>query len=131
MITMCLLEGLTCCNQADGAKEQFKEVQTLVNDGILYLENGDLKLPVNGDTFLTVILSNTSTRMFAQNIVKLSDVIFRHHKVSDDKRGRFKEYPVTMYQEIMTKLRKRSNMSTHEINSLQKKLVYGMKIGFV
>ena len=119
---MCLLEGLAHRNAGVGAKEYFKEVEVSVNNGILHVENGNWKLPVNGDTLSTVSLSNTSVRTFAQNIGKLFDIIFRHHELNDDRRGRFEECVVTMYQKIMTKLRKRSDMSVPEINTLQKEI---------
>ena len=86
---------------------------------------------MNGDTFSTISLLKTSSRMFAQSIDKLFDVIFRHHRSSDNRRGRFEECVVTMYQQIMTKLRKSSNISVPEINTLQKKSMFGMKIGLV
>ena len=122
LITMCLLEGLAHRNAGVGAKEYFKEVEEAVNNGVLHVENGNWKLPVNGDTLSTVSLSNTSARMFALNIGKLFDLIFRHHEPSDDRRGRFEQCVVTMYQPIMKKLRKRSNMSVLEINTLQQNI---------
>ena len=122
LITMCLVEGLAHRNAGVGAKEYFKEVEELVNNGVLHVENGNWKLPVNGDTLSTVSLSNSSARVFALNIGKLFDLIFRHHEPSDDRRGRFERCVVTMYQPIMKKLRKRSNLTVLEINTLQQNI---------
>jgi hypothetical protein len=113
---------MTYRNPGVGAKEYFDEVEKMVNNGILHAENGNWKLPVNGDTLSTVSLSNSSARTFAKNIGMLFDIIFRHHEDAGVRRNIFYECVVTQYQDIMAKLRKRSNMSTSDIISLQQQI---------
>ena len=92
----------------------------MVNNGILHAENSNWKLPVVGDTLSTVSLSNTSARTFARNIGLLFDIIFRHHEDGGLRRNAFYECVVTLYQDIMESLRKRSNMCASDIITLQK-----------
>ena len=56
-------------------------METSVNNGILHVDNGTWKLPVNGDTLSTGSLSNTIARMFLWSIGELFDVIFITRKL--------------------------------------------------
>ena len=72
-----------------------------------------------GHIINTVSLSNQRTRTCARKIGMLFDMIFRHHNNNNLKRSEFYEYVLALYPQNMITLRKRSNMSSHEIITLQ------------
>ena len=101
-----------------GAKEYCDEVEHKVNNSILYAENGNWKFPVSSGTLSAVSLSDTSAKTFARNTCVFFDVIFRHHEDDSLMSLFFYECVITLYQDMMAKLRKRSNMSASNIISI-------------
>ena len=119
LITMCLAEGLKHRTAGVNTKSYFTEIDSMVNNGILSEENGNWKLPINGDTLSPVNFCNTSARTFGTKVGMLFDIIFHHHSDNNLRINCFYIYVVTFYQDIMNKARKRSNMSRYKIITLQ------------
>ena len=117
---MCLVEGLNHSTAGVNINSYFTEIEIVVNNGIISEGNGNYKLPVNGDTLYPISLCSMSVRTFGAKIGMLFDIIFRHYLDSNLRMNEFYVCVVTLYQDIMNKVKKRFNISKDEIVTLQK-----------
>ena len=107
LITMCLLEGLKHRAAGVNTNSYFIEIESVVDNVIMSVYNGNWKLPVNGYTLSLVSLFNKSARKFGAKIGMLFDSILCHPSDKNLRRDELYVYVVTLYQDLMTKTRKR------------------------
>ena len=101
LVTICLLEGIHHRTTGVNTKACFTEIESVVNNSILSIENGNWKLPVNRDIQSPVSLCSTSAHKFGGKIVMLFNIIFLHHSDNNLRRHEFYVCVVTLYQDIM------------------------------
>ena len=96
VINIFLLEGLNHYTAGVNTKVYFTEIKSVVNNGIVPIENINWKLPVNMDTLSPVSLCNTSDRKLSKYIGILFDIIFRHHS-DNNRRDKLYVFVLALY----------------------------------
>ena len=106
LTAMCLLKGLNHRTVRVNTNVFLTDIENVVNNYIISVDNCNWKLLMNGGTLFPVGSFNISARLVGGKIGMLFDIIFCHPSDKILTKNKLYARVVTLYQDLMKKLKK-------------------------